>query len=1219
MSTNPQVSDLLLDWEERHEQGSPISAEELCRDCPHLLDELRRKIAALQAMNPLMESDKQVLHEGQTMEFAPPDNGVSPPRSSHTLATQEKPKVPGTTRSIGPLLGVPGYEIVRELGRGGMGVVYLARQKSLGRLVALKMIIADPWTTDQHRQRFRAETETIARLQHPNIVQIYEVGETADRSFCALEYVDGGNLAEALDGKPCAPRHAAELLATIADAVQAAHSRGILHRDLKPANVLLSAACGFAGNDAELPAKPQAAREALDGAIPKLTDFGLAKQLEETSGLTETGMVMGTPSYMSPEQAAGLNRELGPTADVYALGAILYEMLTGRPPLVGPTPLETLAQVLERDPVPPRRLQPRLPRDLETICLKCLQKTPARRYGTARALADDLRRFLAGETILARPVGAVERLVRWCKRRPAVAALAAAVLGLLAVVVIVSVSAYVEKSRALISETNLREEAEKRKEEAEEQRGVAETLRGEAEKQSTVAREAAKQAQQERASAVAAKEKVREAAIRNRRLLYPYDMLITQQTWENDRGRARSVAESLAAWKPRNDEEDLRDFAWRYLWGQMYDNAGILPGHGRAGDPENIRGALHGAWLANGTLVTIDGEYVLRRWEPSTGKLLAETPLRRPGEGKARLRIDVAANGSLVAVLNPRAGVIRLVDPATGKMRRRLVVRDKRPGFVHLSPDGKLVVAYLANEGLAWQWETATGKRRPLPEPPKLPEKPYPRSSALAPDGTTLALRAGTMESQVALLNLGTMIPKKNLPARTTVAGLVFSPDGKVLAGGNQGGKVFLWDVEANKKKEEFALHVDSITSVAFSRDGSRLASGSRGGSIAFLNIVDGNFEKLAVGKLPLRLPGHTGAVHFVCFSADGRKLLSGSSDGTARVWDLSRTLGPPRLHDGSSPVTDLAFSADGSRFAAAQGPWIRLGDARRGQLFKPLRTPQERGDKQPTVNRIAFAPDGKQLAAGDDNGIIHLWDVPSRKHVATLAEVAALRAPADKRRVTALTFSPDGKYLVCGYGALRVSVGDYEQDVRVWDVAAKKVLHTLPHRNTVVAACFSRDGRLLATGCADGMIRTWDTRTWSPGQTFRTLPDDEKVKSQRIRSMALSPDGSLVAAGLIDGPVLVWEVVSGKRLFELNEHPREVNAVAFTPDGKTLVSGGHEHSVRLWNIASGRPELILRGLDNVLALAVSPDGNTILSSDSAGNILLWQAPGFDRIEASEK
>ncbi|WP_406694050.1 protein kinase [Singulisphaera sp. Ch08] len=313
------------------------------------------------------------------------------------------------TQSFNPWPSVPDFEILEELGRGGMGVVYKARQRSLNRLVALKMIRDGGRARPRDLARFRIEAKAVARLRHANILQIYEIGDEAGLPFVALELLEGGSLEVRMAGTPQPGHRAAETLGILARAIHAAHQAGIIHRDLKPSNVLFT----------------------YDG-IPKITDFGLAKRLEEDDGHTESGQVMGSPSYISPEQARGRNREVGPTADIYSLGAILYQMLTGRPPFRGTTPVETVMQVIHEEPVPPSRLLSKVPRDLETICLKCLDKEPRRRYASAIDLADDLGRYLAGEPIRARPTPLWERGLKWTRRRPTAAILMA--LGLAAVV-----------------------------------------------------------------------------------------------------------------------------------------------------------------------------------------------------------------------------------------------------------------------------------------------------------------------------------------------------------------------------------------------------------------------------------------------------------------------------------------------------------------------------------------------------------------------------------------------------------------------------------------------------------------------------------------------------------------------------------------------------------------------------------------------------------------
>jgi tetratricopeptide (TPR) repeat protein len=375
----------------RQDAGDTPQLDEYLERFPEQADQLRRQFSVDRALRGGLLRD--AVTPGRP---SPPE--TPPAAGEATLPAGGPPPVPG--EPVYPR--VTGYRILGVLGRGGMGVVYRAEQVGLKRLVALKMILGGGHAGPEQLARFRAEAEAVARLQHPNIVQIYEVGEQDGLPFFSLELVDGGSLEKQLGKAPQPARAAAELTETLARAVQAAHERGIIHRDLKPANVLLTA-----------------------GGVPKVTDFGLAKQVDAEAGRTQEGMVMGTPSYMAPEQALGLVGEVGPAADVYALGAILYEMLTARPPFQGATSLDTLQMVLSEEPVPVRRLQPRCPRDLETICLKCLQKSARKRYPTAADLADDLRRFLTNEPIRARPVGRVERGLKWVRRHPAWAALGA--------------------------------------------------------------------------------------------------------------------------------------------------------------------------------------------------------------------------------------------------------------------------------------------------------------------------------------------------------------------------------------------------------------------------------------------------------------------------------------------------------------------------------------------------------------------------------------------------------------------------------------------------------------------------------------------------------------------------------------------------------------------------------------------------------------------------
>jgi serine/threonine-protein kinase len=396
MADDPRIEQLLEEL-----LDSNATPEQVCATCPELLPvvrqrwrQIRRVEADLDALFPLREvpsTNRDALPPTPFVPTPPPPEGTALPQ-------------------------VPGYAVEAVLGQGGMGIVFRARHLRLNRPVALKMLLAGPYARPQELERFQREAEAVAGLRHPNVVQVYDVGDVDGRPYFTMELVEGGSLADKLAGTPCPAGPAAALVAAVAEAIQAAHQCGIVHRDLKPANVLLTGE-----------------------GTPKVTDFGLARRLDGGEGLTLTGAAMGTPSYMAPEQARGDKGTIGPATDVYALGVVLYECLTGRPPFRADTATATLRQVVEEEPVPPARLNPRVPRDLETICLKCLQKGPGQRYVSAAALADDLRRFEKGEPITARPPGALERAARWVRRRPTAAALLAAGLLMLAGVIAAAV------------------------------------------------------------------------------------------------------------------------------------------------------------------------------------------------------------------------------------------------------------------------------------------------------------------------------------------------------------------------------------------------------------------------------------------------------------------------------------------------------------------------------------------------------------------------------------------------------------------------------------------------------------------------------------------------------------------------------------------------------------------------------------------------------------
>ena len=443
---------VLADYLHAVEKGQPLDRQALIAAHPDLADDLQSFFRNHDSIGRLAMPLKAAAD-------APTILGMSEIVPSHSAVT---------VRYFGD------YELLEEIARGGMGVVFKARQVNLNRVVALKMILAGQLAHDSDVKRFYAEAEAAAKLDHPGIVPIFEIGQHDGQHYFSMAFVEGESLAKKVANGPLPPREAAELAKKVAEAVEYAHKKGIIHRDLKPANVL------------------------LDGqGQPKVTDFGLAKQTQGDSGLTGTGQILGTPSYMPPEQASGKLDHVGPQSDFYGLGALLYCLLTGRPPFQAASPTDTLMQVLKQEPVAPRQLNPHVPLDLETIALKCLEKEPARRYAKAVDLADELGRFLKGEPILARPVSTIERSWRWCRRNRAVAGLTAAVaLVLLAGTIISTSLGLVANHNAGVAAQNARDAAKERdranemsqaavreKEIAEEQRQVADEQRQIAEQQ----------------------------------------------------------------------------------------------------------------------------------------------------------------------------------------------------------------------------------------------------------------------------------------------------------------------------------------------------------------------------------------------------------------------------------------------------------------------------------------------------------------------------------------------------------------------------------------------------------------------------------------------------------------------------------------------------------------------------------------------------------------
>jgi WD40 repeat protein/tRNA A-37 threonylcarbamoyl transferase component Bud32 len=1041
-------------------------------------------------------------------------------------AAQPATLAPRGATLIGPPLGtkvryIGDYELLEELGRGGMGVVYKARQSKLNRLVALKMILAGEYAGERDIARFRTEAEAVARFQHPNIVQIFEVGEHDGHPYFSLEFVDGGSLAQKLDGTPLPPQQAARLVETLARAMHAAHQAGVVHRDLKPANVLLTA----------------------DGT-PKITDFGLAKKLDADTGQTQSGAIMGTPSYMAPEQAGGKSNEIGPAADTYALGAILYECLTGRPPFKASTPLDTVLQVVSDEPAPPRKLQSKTPRDLETICLKCLQKAPGKRYATAADLAEDLRRFQAQEPIQARPVGRLERGVKWAKRRPAVASLLAALM--LAALGLVVGGAWF---------TNSLNDALGAAKDSAEAKGKA---LGAAQASAEAEREAKEKAQNEKALADAARTKAEWLA-------YAGQITLAQREWQDgDVGHARDL---LAA-----SQVNLRGWEHDYLATLFNKNQRTLGEHtgpviSLAFSPDGKR------------LVCADENGAVKVLDAQTGQEI----LTFKGQNGVIFSVSFSPDGKRL-VSGGEHSTLKVWDAQTGQ--EILAAKGDNGMFTSasFSPDGKRLVS-ASLSGALKVWDAQTGQETLTLQEHYTVFTLGVCRAAFSPDGKRIV--SGGADGAVKVWDAQTGQETLTLKGHTPVLNLgvssvAFSPDGKRIVSGGADGAVKVWDAQTGKEILTLKGHTGGVFSAAFSTDGKRLVSGGD-----TVKVWDAQ-----TGQGLLTLKGHAKGVMSVSFSPDGKRIVSGGADGL-KVWDAETSQETFTLKANPGMFSNLAFSPDGKRLAGGvENVGIKVWNAQTGQEALTLKGPAATG----TLGdySAAFSPDGKRIVGGRDDGSFKVWDAQTGQEILSFKGPAARITFGDRR----VAFSPDGKRIVGGGddGALKVwdaqngqetltlkghaggilcvafspdgkrlVSGSQDKTVRMWDAQNGHELLTLKgHAGHVNSVTFSPDGKRLVSGSQDKTVRVWDAQN---GHEVLTL----KEHTGPVQSVAFSPDGGRLVSGSEDKTVKVWDAQTGQEILTLKEHADGIISVAFSPDGKRLASRSFDGTIKVWDADGGQ------------------------------------------------
>jgi eukaryotic-like serine/threonine-protein kinase len=1103
------------------------------------------------------------------------------------------------------------YEIDRELARGGMGVVFLARQISLNRPVALKMILAGQLADDTDVKRFYTEAEAAANLDHPGIVPIYEVGRHEGQHYFSMGFVAGRSLSQCLAEGPLPPREAAALMIKVAEAIDYAHSRGVIHRDLKPGNILLDRS-----------------------GHPRVTDFGLAKKLQGDSGLTGSGQIMGTPSYMPPEQAGRNRGEVGPAADVYALGATLYALVTGRPPFQAATAMDTVIQVIGAEPVPPRRLNPSIPRDLETIILKCLEKEPGKRYVSAAALAGDLGRFLAGEPILARPVGPLERSWRWCKRSPWLAAAGASAAALLMAVVALSLSYADQQAR------NARDQANAN--------ARIKGLLGQVEKEGQIAK-----AEASRATIALAESSKRLGYLALERGLASCEKedLGRGLLWLADGLRAAGQAEdptlsqalhvNLAAWL-----RHLNTLRGIYTTGGAIQLVAIRPdekailtvaqGTGllwdmetgrRLGSPLRHRGTIYAAAFSpDGTAVLTNSmDRTARLWNATSGVPLGE-PIRFEAPGS---RADAAGDPAMPrmtffpARFSPDGRMIladRLRDRSTLQPVEWPWAREIPGRHRAYSPDFQTVLTDGTDRTLVLR-EVRTGRAIGAP----LEHEAPPEHGEFSPDGDSLMTVERGGSARLWDARSGRPIGQQ-IPLGATLARALFLDRGKALLTVEKGGQARAWEVRTGAARgPAFALPLQTggFANVVGSPDDMTVLAADDAGGARLWDAANGQ----PIGS-PLI---HSRPILGLAFGPTGRIALTGGFDGVARLWGLAEG----SRDDLAMPHTAAsapAFSPDGRILLTASRSAAGLWDVRTGQ---PLRDPLVHPS---SVFGVEFGPDGRTFLTYDQNQSIRLWDATSRRliagplkhqpnpnvpnagsilawtyspdgttiltggsdHFARFWEAATGRpigpSPKCPEMITAVRYSPDGRtaLMVC-----------FDNSVYLWDIAGGRLVgQPLKHPRRVFpwSAFFGVDGKVVVTDCEDGAVRLWSAADGRPiGQPLRY---------RGWPCTAMMPDGKiLVTAGSDGRSARLWDAADGRPIGEPLRHDDLIYRAVFSRDGSRLVTTSEDGTARLWDGATGRPlGVVLKHPRRVNGVAFSPDGRLVVTGCQDGNVRLWDA-----------
>jgi WD40 repeat protein len=1118
----------LLEYDERLAAGD-LPALAASDELPQ---SIRDGIACLQLLERLRLS-------GCTREVLPPaqDETLSgrgqQPGLGDTVEIQQNGEAKSAT-----LLGR--FYIQKLIGEGGCGLVFLAHDPALQRAVAVKVPRPEALVTPELRQRFLREGRAAARLDHPNLVPVFDAGQIGAVCYLASAYCPGITLRQWLqqNAAPAPPRAAAALMARLADAMHYAHGNGICHRDLKPSNVLLQGPEDGARPDPRVAGGGSPLQD-LESAVPKIIDFGLAKVIggDPAGHKTRTGALFGTPHYMSPEQARGESSAVGPASDIHALGVILYELLTGRLPYTGDTDPDILRQVMTAAAVAPRRIFPQVPRDLETICLKCLEKEPERRYGSMADLSDDLQRFLEWRPVRARPVGWLGRTARRIRRHPRATA-AAAAGGVLLVTLFGALARISVRDSARSADlTRALEEIDSQKANTAEQDWLARSLQ--------------------------------------------YALQIRACVPLKNDGHDLALRDTLSTQFPAPGQQDVRGFEWHYLWsfGKIMTpqqpaaeravaysrNGETIASGAKDGVIElfDTRTCAHRAklvghkialnrlhFLNNNTQLlstafdvspdgkTFHGEYIL--WDLATGnRILRRGAFSHTNAALGHSVFAPAPDGRVLFVIDRAETWDRIMKIHLDTGTEQELLRVPCAGMVACTPDGsRLIVVQLTydpasalgSRSVVLVVDPVTGRELAAHEIAGIVHL-----AEISPDGTTLAVGRGVSLGGkcVEIRQFPTFDRLHSLHFEKLPVSIRFDWQGARLSVMDSSVNTYLFDVLSGMSLRAVEPEHFTVVPTAFSPDGNEMAGATGQGIVrAGLNLFAPEGYSLP-GPLP------ESEAWCVAFCPDGKTLAAGydHEDGprhdTLRLWDLAAKKSRS-LAGHSATVMALAVSPDGKTLATASyDRTVRLWDMATGKCVRELQ-----GHSDP-VRAIAFSPDGLQLASGG-NCFIKTWHVKDGAPLRSWFGHDAL--------VRSLVYSRDGKLLI--------SAGE-DRKIMVWNAADGAFVRVIENEDSVQGIARSPDGRLLASGDEKNQVKLWHlaTGTQSKALTGHT---------GKVRCVAFSRDGKTLASGGEDKVVRLWNVVTGQELLQL---PTDafVDGVAFDADSRVLAAALHNGTVRVW------------------------------------------------------